>query len=132
MRNKLVAAVFALLIVAAFAWGEQVQTPFDILGTPYLVVTAQAEEAEVLATDDGSGSSSKRAKVVKLSDGTGKELVLLLRVQRAPGGLFVDVIGDASVAALTSRVIDLEITGVDHPSPTKDAVDTAVLAAAAE
>lgn len=131
MRNKVFVAVLAVLLVATFAWAQQVQTAFSVLGLPQVVVTAEAQTASVLATDEGT-VASKRAHVISMTTVDGYPVVLLVRVQKAPNGLFVDVIGEASIGELTTRVSALELTGGSHPSPAEDDVDTAVLAAAAE
>lgn len=133
LKLSLIAVVLGL--VASFGIAHvlaaQTQTAVDVAGLPPVVITAQAQTASVLATDPGT-SSSKRAHVLSLTTVDGYPVVILLRVEHASNGLFIDVIGEASIGELTTRVAAMAITGSSHPSPADDAIDAAVLADAAD
>lgn len=133
LKLCLVAVVLGLALSfgVAHALAAQTQTAIDVAGLPQVVVTAQAQTASVLATDTGL-SGSKRAHVISLTTVDGYPVVLLVRVQHAANGLFIDVIGEATIGELTTRVTAMTITGSSHPSPAKDAIDTAALADAAD
>lgn len=131
MRARLALVMAALVLVASVAWAAQTQTAAQVVGLPPLVITTVAQSAEVLATDEAT-LTGKAAHVVKLTDVNGSEVVLLIRVQRVSNGLFLDVVGEATIGELTTRVAAMAITGNSHPSTAEDATDTAVLAAAAE
>lgn len=123
-------ALVLALVASAGVFAAQTQTSARMGGLPLLTITTQAQTATVLATDDGS-SASKLCHVVSCTTVDGHPFVLLVRLQKASNGLFLDVIGEATIGELTTRVTAMEITGGSHPSPTKDAIDTAVLADAA-
>lgn len=106
-------------------------TTFLVAGLPEVVLALDGTAAAVEATDAGS-LASKRAAVLSCTV-NGQAVVLLVRVQKAPNGLFLDVVAAESVAALDTAAgnMDLSAEVPAHPSPDEDAVDTAVLAAAA-
>lgn len=131
MRNRMLLLAALLLAVTFNVYAEQTQTPVTVAGLPDFVVTAQAQTAEVLATDTGT-VGSKRAHVISMTTVDGYPVVLLVRIQKAPNGIFLDIIGEATIGELTTRVGSMEITGSSHPSTEEDAVDTAVLEAAAD
>lgn len=132
LKLSLIAVVLGLVLsfAVAHAYAAQVQTTLDVAGLPQVVVTAQAQTATVLATNDDS--PSKSVHVISCTTVDGYPFVLLLRVQNATNGLFIDVIGEASIGELTTRVTAMTITGSSHPSTAKDAIDTAVLADAVD
>lgn len=131
MRNRAAILVLAvMLVVGSIVHADQAQTPLTMAGVPNLVITAVAQDVEVLATDAGS-VPSKRAQVIKFTDVDEREFVLLVRLQRSGNGLFLDLVPEATIGELTTRVNALAITGSAHPSPGEDTVDAAVLAAAA-
>lgn len=134
MKNyKAVIAVFALLLVAAFglrAYAAQAQTTgIGISGLPQITITAAGQAVSVLATDPGT-LASKRAQVVQFTDVDGRTFVVLVRAQKSPTGFYLDLVAEASIGELTTRVAAMTLTGASHPAPAADAVDTAVLAAA--
>lgn len=126
---KLCMLALVLVLVASFAWAAQTQTSLKLAGLPPVVITTSAQAATVLATDAGT-NASKRVHVVKLTNVNGVENVLLIRVQRATNGLFVDVVLEATIGEVSTRSTATTLTGSSHPSPTKDAIDTAALVAA--
>lgn len=99
------------------------------LGALPLVVSIDADTAVAEAADAGT-SAFKRA-VVLSCEVNAQAVFLLVRVQDGPNGLFVDVVADQSLAAVDTRMASLDLNGISHPSPTEDAIDTAVLVAAA-
>lgn len=133
MRNYVMLAAIAVGLLVGFgaARAAQTQTPLTMAGVPDLTITCVAQAVEVLATDPGT-SSHKRAQVVQITDVDGREFFLLVRVERAVNGLFLDIVGEATVGELTTRTTGMTITGGIHPTVGEDAIDVAVLAAAAE
>lgn len=106
-------------------------TTFQIAGLPQITLTLDATAPVAKATDVGT-LASKRAAVLTCTV-NGQAVALLVRVQRAPNGLFLDLVAAESVVALDTATgnMDLSAEVPSHPSPEEDAVDTAVLAAAA-
>lgn len=127
IRARLMLALTALLLVAGVSWAAQTQTPVAAAGLPGVVITTVAQGATVLATDQDT-LTGKVAQIVKLTDVDGREFVLLVRLQRASNGLFLDIVGEATIGQLDTRVAAMAITGNSHPSTAEDATDTAVLA----
>jgi hypothetical protein len=123
-------ALAVALLICAVVYAAQVQTTLDITRKP-VILTAVGKDAAVLATDTGS-NANKRAQVVTidLSDAAETTAVLLVRVQDAPNGLFIDIVGEATIGELSTRVSAMTLTGNSHPSTAEDAIDTAVIAAA--
>lgn len=80
-------------------------------------------------TVDASGFATKRGVIVT-GEVNSQAFALLVRVQRAPNGLFLDLVIDQSLAALDTRVGAMNLTSRSHPAPAEDAIDTAILAAA--
>lgn len=124
-------ALVLALIASVGVFAAQTQTSARVGGLPHLTITTQAQTATVLATDDTS-SPNKLCHVVSCTTVDGYPFVLLVRLQKASNGLFLDVIGEATIGELTTRVNAMAITGGSHPSPSEDAIDTAVLADAAD
>lgn len=62
---------------------------------------------------------------------SGQAVKMLVRLQKASNGVFVDVCVSDTDANLSTLVTAMNLTARSHPSPTKDAIDTAILAAAA-
>lgn len=79
---------------------------------------------------DPGTNAYKRAAVVACVV-SGQAVKLLLRVQKASNGLFIDACVSDTDANLSTLVNAMNLSGRSHPSPTKDAIDTAILAAAA-
>lgn len=97
-----------------------------LLGCPPIYVTLDAPSAAVDEVDVGN-LNTKRAMVVNFTGGTA-----LLRFQFQSGCLHVDVIEAADNTALQAAVAAMNLSGRGHPQPTPDAVDTAIVLAAAD
>lgn len=130
-QTKALLALLALVLVASVSWAAQTQTSMAAAGLPGVVVTAVAQSAEVLATDQDT-LTGKLVHVVSCTTVDGYPFVLLVRVQKVSNGLFIDIVGEATIGELTTRVAAMAITGNSHPSTEEDAADTAALAAAAD
>lgn len=92
-------------------------------------LSVDGDSATVDELDTGS-RPDKRAAIVNLVVHD-RPVVLLVRLQHANNGLFVDVVADATIGEVDTRTGAMSLTARSHPSPTEDAVDTAILAAAA-
>ncbi|HYE92704.1 MAG TPA: hypothetical protein VEA38_16860 [Terriglobales bacterium] len=129
-KLKALMVVLALLLVAGLALAANTNTSAALGGLPPIVLSVDGTAANTTAAD-ASFSGSKGAQVVHFTV-DGKDVMALVRVQKANNGLFIDVIAAGPARAnLLTAVAAMNFTGRSHPSPTEDAVDTAVLAAAA-
>lgn len=99
------------------------------LGGRPVVLSLDADVAVAEELDAGS-SGSKRAAVLSCTVNA-QAVFMLVRIQEGPNGLFLDIVADSSLANVVTRVGNMELDGRSHPSPIEDAIDTAVLAAAA-
>jgi hypothetical protein len=108
--------------------------PHQLPGIQGLEVTLDADGATELTTDDAShGLAGKRAFFFQMdTDGDGTDEHLLVRIQQAPNGLWIDLVADTSVANVDSRVAAMDLSSAqgNHPSPTEDAADTEAITAA--
>lgn len=130
--RKLVIVVAILVAVAALpaavAWAANTSSSLDM--TPKRVhLSVDAVDAVVDELDSGT-SASKRAAVVAFKSHE-RDVVILVRIQDAPNGLFVDIVGDRTIGEVTTRTSAMNLSARSHPSPTVDAIDAAILAAAA-
>lgn len=128
-------AALALAILVAFAcgtlvpWARAAPTATDELevrGLDGLVITSHATGATSnLATD-----RSLVGKVASISSFT--HGVVMLRVQKGPTGVFIDVVSEANVSTLntTMGAMDLSSSVDGHPSTAEDSSDSAAIAAA--
>lgn len=98
-----------------------------VRGLPPLVISVDGTSA--VCTDSDFTSSSKATAVIACVV-SGQEVNLLVRVQKAANGLYVDVVTGSTLANLTTNAGSMNLSGRSHPSPTVDAVDTANLTAA--
>jgi len=117
----LAASAFAATIVSSDAL---------VLGVPHVYVTSKTASGGTVATTGAiTGSSSKKAHVVKFTVG-GTELDVLVRIEVTKNGTFIDLVGDATITSLSTTVLGMNLTTSGHPSPTKDSVDTTALVSA--
>jgi hypothetical protein len=130
--RRLIFPALLLLTAATTLWAAQASSALPVGRKPVITTAFSSEAVSALATDDDSaGLRGKRAVVYEFTTG-GQTVELLLRVQDAPNGIFVDAIVEFdSVASLTSAVGNMTLTTAGHPSTTEDATDTSVLADAA-
>ena len=132
MRPR-VAAALALLLVAfvgvAFA-ATTTATGLDVAGLPRVVLTVDAATTgDVVATDTGT-LFGQRAQILRVVSG-GETKFVLVRIQRASNGLWIDTIAAETTTALATRIaaFDLTSTATGHPSPVNDSVDDALATA---
>lgn len=117
----------ALVALLGQARAENTTTSFKLQGLHGLKLSVVgATNADVVATPTGRGS--KVAQIVRLQAG-GQKMFVLIRVEQAAGGLFIDGIAAATTTALATEIDGFDITGVNHPHPTNDAVDDAAATA---
>ena len=95
-----------------------------------VTVSLDADSAVADEVDPGL-AGDKRALVLNFSV-NGQACVMLVRLQTATNGLFVDLVVDQSLAALDTRVGAMNLSGRSHPAPQEDAIDTTILVAAAD
>lgn len=129
-KTFLLLAVLALVVGLNLAQAQVASSTFRVGGVGLITCTADVTTASVLATDAGTVAGlSKRAQVQKWVV-NGQDVFVLVRVQRSSGGTFVDLVADSSLANLLTRVDAMNLAGVNHPAPTKDAVDAEAITAA--
>lgn len=126
----LVLAILIALAGTAYA-ATVVSSSIKITGAPQIYITSSCPSGStvsVSADTTGTGNS-KKAFVHKFTIG-GVETDVLVRVQSTGHGLFIDLVGNATISSLSTSAASLNITTAGHPSPTEDATDTAALVAA--
>lgn len=119
----------ALASIVGAAWAANTSSTLLVGGVGRVTLSVDGDSAVVDELDPGS-SKNKRAAVVnfKVHD---RDVVLLVRMQHANNGLFLDIVADNTIGEVTTRTTAMNLSSRSHPSPTKDAVDTAILTAAA-
>lgn len=125
----LIVLAAAALLGPAAVWAANTNSVLSMAGLGNVVLSVDADSA-VVDELDASGKASKRAAVIACAV-SGQAVVLLVRLQQSNRGLFLDIVADDTVTDLDTRVGSLNLSGRNHPSPTEDAVDTAILTAAA-
>ncbi len=125
MRARSALLCFALLLLAVHAYAAATtSTGIDVAGLPRVVLTVNAATTgDVVCTDTGT-LYGKRAQVIRTVSNSETKYVLV-RIQKASNGLFVDEIAAETTTALATRInaFDLTSTALGHPSPTHDAAD---------
>lgn len=125
--------LFALLVLAIAVPAVIAATATQKLDVQGLRVPVHVTVDGTSAAIDGADSTgaSKRAAVVSCVV-SGQAVVVLVRVQQAPNGLFVDLVPSNTIGNLETAVgsMDLSATVPSHPSPADDAIDAAAIAAA--
>jgi len=97
----------------------------------FIVTTVEGSSGAELAADDAThGLIGKRAVISQFTVGA-QEVDVLLRIQETNGGMFIDLVVAATVAALDTAVGSMSLATANHPAPAEDAADTAILVAAA-
>lgn len=128
MRHKLsllaVLAALVALFTFASARAQTTTTQLTMRGLPYTVINTAATSASVVG-DGGGAGRAKQAYVVHWVV-NGQDVYVLVRLQTAANGLFLDLVAEDSIADLTTRTAALSL-GHSHPSPTKDAIDQAAI-----
>lgn len=103
-------------------------TVIDVAGLPPITLSSDMDAAAE-DTVDASGNPTKRA-VILTGEANSQVVAILVRIQKAPNGIFLDLVLDESLATVDTRMGSTNLSGRSHPSPTEDAIDTAILAAA--
>lgn len=112
----------ALVALLGQARAENTTTSFKLQGLQGCKISVVgATNADVVASVT-SVSPSKVAHVVRLQAG-GQTMYVLMRVEQSTGGLFIDGIAAATTTALATAIDAFNISGVNHPHPTKDTAD---------
>ncbi len=132
MKNKLLAIIFllgAILVAKAYA-ATLVTSDGTMLGLKHVYVTSKcAAGSTVAVTGALTGGSAKKAMVHKFTV-AGAELDVLVRIQHTAHGVYIDLVGDATITSLSTTVLGMSLTTPNHPTPAKDTHDTAALVAA--
>jgi hypothetical protein len=129
MRHAIALLLLLALAVVARA-ATTTGTTMSILGLRSITLSVDAATTvDVVATDTGELSSSKRAQITRRVAG-GQTQYVLTRVQVSSNGVFVDEVAAVTTTALATRIaaFDFTTSSPGHPSPTHDAVDDAVSA----
>ena len=113
----------ALISLLAHARAENTTTAFRIqgLGQGCKVSVVGATQGDVVASVT-TVAASKVAHVVRFEAG-GSTMFVLLRVEASGNGLFIDGIAAATTAALATAIDGFNLSGINHPHPTKDTAD---------
>ena len=123
MRKYLALLLVLVLAAQAFA-AATTSTGIDCAGLPRIVLTVNAATTgDVVCTDTGT-LFGKRAQVIRTVS-NGQTKYVLVRIQKASNGLWLDEIASETTTALATRItaFDLTSTATGHPSPTHDAAD---------
>lgn len=129
--NRLVLLLAVVLVVAVMSAASRAANTNStgvVLGLPPVILSLDGTSA---AVDDTHFSSGHKGAAVIACVVSGQAVNLLVRVQKASNGLFIDIVASDTVTNLDTAVGSMDFSGRSHPSPTEDAVDTAILAAAA-
>lgn len=128
MRRNLT-ILLAAIVAAPVLWAATATTSVALGGMPggAVQLTIDGTSAAVEGVDTGN-SASKRSAVVSCVV-SGQAVVLLVRIERAPNGTFIDLVPSDTVGNLDTALgaMDLSATVPSHPSPTDDAVDAAAI-----
>lgn len=136
MTLKAKALVFALALLVALAFvadsrAQNTNTTVDVVGLSAPIILSVDGVVAVCSNADVSGYGSKRVAIIGAEVAGGVPVHLMVRIQRATNGLFIDVVTASTLAQLDTNVGSMDFSGRSHPSPTEDAVDTAALLDAA-
>lgn len=125
------AILLALMVaIPAVAWAAtEATTKLDMAGGPvHLSINGTTVVVEGV---DSAGNAAKRSAVISCVV-SGQPVVLLLRLQRAGNGEFIDILADNTVGNVDTLLgsLDLSDTVVGHPAPASDSVDDSAITAA--
>lgn len=97
------------------------------IGPPVYLTVDAATTGDVVASSTDDSLTGKCAQIVRVVS-NGETKFVLVRVQRASNGVFIDTIAAETTTALATRIaaFDLSTAQPAHPSPTNDAVDDAL------
>jgi len=128
----LAVAFVAVLASITSAATNSTQT-VRLQGIGPVLVTAQGATGETVAVTgiDTSETPSKKCIVQQLNV-AGNNVYILVRLEHKNGALWIDLVGDSSVANLSATVTSLSLSTVTigHPSPARDAIDNTAITAA--
>jgi hypothetical protein len=132
--NRLVVAqiaVAALTVGALLGRAEAANTSsaLALAGVGEVRFSLEGTTPTVDELDPGTNAFKRDAVVACVV--SGQAVKMLVRLQKASNGVFVDVCVSDTDANLSTLVTAMNLSSRSHPSPTKDAIDTAILAAAA-
>lgn len=125
--NRYLACALAI-ILAPFVYAATASTSVRIAGVPGGAVQLTIEGTSVAV--DGVGAGQGKGSAVVSCVVSGQAVVMLVRVQRAHNGTFVDLVPSNTLGNLETAVgaMDLSATVADHPSPADDAIDAEAIA----
>lgn len=125
---RFLVALLAVVTVASLALAANTNSQLKMAGLP-VTLSVDGDSAAVDELDAGT-SASKRAAVVGFNI-HGRAVVVLVRIQKASNGLFVDLVADNTIGEVSTRTSAMNLSGRSHPSATHDAIDDAIITAAA-
>ena len=133
MRPRVAAAVGLLLVAlvgVAFAATTTGTSLGQSIGPQVFLTVDAATTGDVVASDLGSTLTGKCGQIVRVVS-NGETKFVLVRIQRASNGLWIDTIAAETTSALATRIaaFDLASASPGHPSPVNDATDDALAAA---
>jgi hypothetical protein len=126
----LLVVVFALPLAVLAATSTTTATQ-PVANQPVYVTLEASTSASVIAADDGSHNLTGKTGWVGVCSVNGQDVYLLIRLQEAGNGIWLDVLASDTAANLDTLAgaSDLStVTSSAHPSPTEDACDTALIA----
>lgn len=129
--KRALALLTALVLVAvtAQAWAANTSSALRLRTIGEVRLSVDATSATVDELDPGT-SASQRDAVIACTV-SGQAVVALVRIHQATNGVFVDVLLDSSNTTVSSRLASMNLSGRSHPAPTSNAIDTAIMTAAA-
>lgn len=125
----LAAAAVTIGVLLHEAEAANTSSALQLSGIGEIRLSLEGTTPTVDELDPGT-NAYKRAAVVACVV-SGQAVKILVRVQKASNGTFLDLCVSDTDANLSSLVTAMNLSARSHPSPTKDAIDTAILAAAA-
>lgn len=128
MRAHMTLVLAALLLVTGLAWATNTNSTGTVAGLPAITLSLDGTSA---AVDEVNFDSGHKGAAVIACVVSGQAVNLLVRIEKASNGLFVDLVVSDTVTNLDTAVGSMNFSSRSHPSPTEDAVDTAILLAAA-
>ncbi len=105
------------------------QSSLRLSGVGEITFSLEGTTPTVDELDPGTNAYKRDAVVACVV--SGQAVKILVRFQKASNGTFVDLAVSDTDANLSTLVTAMNLSSRSHPSPTKDAIDTAILAAAA-
>lgn len=133
MKRYMIMAMLLCCVAGLSVWAADTATERVVTVTrkPIELSVISTETVTELAADETT-IPGKFAGIYQVSQSGGPAVItLLVRIQDAGNGTYLEIVVDDTLANLDTQTGTLALTN-SHPSAAEDAADTAALAAAAE